>query len=215
MMIFQVNSSLPTLKASVSLRSSNSEQCGLDTAGRKEDIRIFGMGSGGGTTFLQNSLLTMKFPLIQPLSRARLERARTVIPPLPRDYHVHRPGNLHPLSLSKEFSRSHARRPLVLGYADRFGLNTTSAILFPSTLSLRGRNTFSVESCKLSRPKVNHPTENLLIDKDNHKSQSYPDPMVRASRSFIDRISELAALEVETVKQEKLKKMRKSRKLQS
>lgn len=42
--------------------------------------------------------------------------------------------------------------------------------------------------------------------------QSYPDPMVGASRSFIHRISELSSLEGETVRQEKLKKLRKSKK---
>lgn len=45
-----------------------------------------------------------------------------------------------------------------------------------------------------------------------HAGQSYPDPMVGASRSFIHRISELSSLEGETVRQEKLKKMRKPRK---
>eukprot|EP00064_Thunnus_orientalis_P002148 superscaffoldBa00000149_g2155 len=142
----------------------------------------------------------------------RLESTRTVIPPLPRDFHVHRPGNLHHFSLSKEFSHSHAGRPFTLGYPERYKLNTSPAILFPSTLVLNGRNTFSVESCKLSRPKVNYPTYNLLTAKDNQKSQSYPDPMVGASRSFIHRISELSSLEGETVRQEKLKKLRKSRK---
>ncbi|XP_044033272.1 uncharacterized protein si:ch211-171b20.3 [Siniperca chuatsi] len=142
----------------------------------------------------------------------RLERTRTVIPPLPRDYHVHRPGNLHPYSHSKEISHSHAGRPFTLGYPERYDLNTSPAILFPSTLVLNGRNTFSVENCKLSRPKVNYPTHNLPTVKDNQKSQSYPDPIVGASRSFIHRISELSSLEGETVRQEKLKKMRKPRK---
>ncbi|XP_023131863.1 uncharacterized protein si:ch211-171b20.3 [Amphiprion ocellaris] len=143
---------------------------------------------------------------------ARLERTRTVIPPLPRDYHVHRTGNLHPLSLSKELSHSHAGRPFTLGYPERYELNTNPAILFPSTLVLNGRNTFSVKNCTLSRPKVNYPTFNLPTVKDNQKSQIYPDPMVGASRSFIHRISELSSLEGETVRQEKLKKMRKPKK---
>ncbi|XP_038583216.1 uncharacterized protein si:ch211-171b20.3 isoform X1 [Micropterus salmoides] len=141
----------------------------------------------------------------------RLERTRTVIPPLPRDYHVHRRGNLHPFSLSKELSHSLAGRPFTLGYPERYELNTSPAILFPSMLVLNGRNTFSVENCKFSRPKVNYPTHNLPTV-DNQKSQSYPDPMLGASRSFIHRISELSSLEGETVRQEKLKKMRKPRK---
>ncbi|TDG97188.1 hypothetical protein EPR50_G00223940 [Perca flavescens] len=143
---------------------------------------------------------------------ARLERTRTVIPPMARDYHVHRPGNQHPLSLSKKLSHSHAGRPFDLGYPERYELNTTPSILFPSTLVLKGRNTFSAENCQLSRPKVNYPTYNPLTVKDNQKSQSYPDPVVGASRSFIHRISELSTLEGETVRQEKLKKMRKAKK---
>nr|XP_046228080.1 uncharacterized protein si:ch211-171b20.3 [Scatophagus argus] len=141
-----------------------------------------------------------------------IERTRSVIPPLPRDYHVHRHGNLHPFSLSKELSHSHAGPPLTLGYPERHELIASPAILLPSTLVLNGRNTFLVEKCKLSRPKVNYPTYNLLPVKDNQKSQSYPDPMVGASRSFIHRISELSSLEGETVRQEKLKKMKKARK---
>ncbi|XP_068565597.1 uncharacterized protein si:ch211-171b20.3 [Cebidichthys violaceus] len=144
---------------------------------------------------------------------ASLERTRTVIPQLSRNYHVHRPGNLHPFSLSKELSHSHSGRPFTLGYPERYKLNTTPAILFPSTLVLNGRNTFTVENCKLSRPKVKYPTTyNLLSVKDHQKSQSYPDPVVGASRSFIHRITELSSLEGETVRQEKLKKMRKPKK---
>ncbi|XP_029004201.2 uncharacterized protein si:ch211-171b20.3 [Betta splendens] len=151
---------------------------------------------------------------------ARLERASTVIPRLPRDYSVARPGNLYPFSFSKELSHSHARRPFTLGYPERYGLKTNPAILFPPTLVLNGRNTFPVENCKLSRPKVNYPTYNLVTVKDNqktscHTDQSYPDPMVKASRSFVHRISELSSLEGETVRQERLKKLRKARKLPS
>ncbi|XP_073343964.1 uncharacterized protein [Pagrus major] len=169
------------------------------------------MGADGGqAAFRQNDHMRRKFPVMQPLSS--FERTRTVIPPLPRDYHVHRPGNLHPLSLSKQLSHSHAGRPFTLGYPERYELNTSPAVLVPSALVLNGRNTLSVENCKLSRPKVNYPTYKLLTVKDNQKSQSFPDPMLGASRSFIHRISELSSLEGETVRQEKLKKMRKTRK---
>ncbi|XP_034718534.1 uncharacterized protein si:ch211-171b20.3 isoform X2 [Etheostoma cragini] len=85
---------------------------------------------------------------------ARLEGTRTVIPPLATGYHVHRPGNQHPLSLSKKLFHSHAGRPFTLGYPERFELNTNPAILFPSALVLNGRNTFSAENCKRSRPKA-------------------------------------------------------------
>ncbi|TNN88977.1 hypothetical protein EYF80_000855 [Liparis tanakae] len=64
---------------------------------------------------------------------------------------------------------------------------------------LNGRNTFTVENCKLSRPSVKYPTTpNLPSVKDYQKSQSYPDPVVGASRSFIHRVFELSSLEGET-----------------
>uniref|UniRef100_A0A3Q3FI67 Uncharacterized protein n=1 Tax=Labrus bergylta TaxID=56723 RepID=A0A3Q3FI67_9LABR len=44
---------------------------------------------------------------------------------------------------------------------------------------------------------------------------SFPDPMVGAPRSFIHRVTELSSLEGETVRQEKLKKMKKQRKAPS
>ncbi|XP_045905034.1 uncharacterized protein si:ch211-171b20.3 isoform X2 [Micropterus dolomieu] len=213
-MTFQVNASLtlPTAKALISEGSSNCSQRGLDAAGYPA-FRNLRMGAGGRRAAMShNNHIRRAFPVIQPLSSTRLERTRTVIPPLPRDYHVHRSGNLHPFSLSKELSHSLAGRPFTLGYPERYELNTSPAILFPSMLVLNGRNTFSVENCKFSRPKVNYPTHNLPTVKDNQKSQSYPDPMLGASRSFIHRISELSSLEGETVRQEKLKKMRKPRK---
>ncbi|XP_041824959.1 uncharacterized protein si:ch211-171b20.3 [Melanotaenia boesemani] len=145
-------------------------------------------------------------------SCVRLERTRTAIPPLPRDYPVHRLADLHPFNLSKELSRSHAGQPFTLGYPRRYEVNTSPAILFPTTLVLNGRNAFTVANSKLSRPKVNYPTYHPMTVKDNQKSQSYQDPMIGAPRSFIHRISELSSLEGETVRQENLKKMRKSRK---
>ncbi|XP_058481483.1 uncharacterized protein si:ch211-171b20.3 [Solea solea] len=136
----------------------------------------------------------------------------TVIPPLPRDYRVHRPGNHYPFSLSKELSHRHAEQPFTLGYPERYELNPDPAVLVPSTFFLNGRCNLSVEKYKLSRPKVNYPTCNLLTVQDNQKSQSYPDPVVGASRSFIHRISELSSLEADTVRQEKLRKRRQPRK---
>ena len=40
---------------------------------------------------------------------------------------------------------------LLSSYPERYELNPSAAILLPSTLFLNGRNTFSVENCKLSR----------------------------------------------------------------
>ncbi|KAK1884707.1 High osmolarity signaling protein sho1 [Dissostichus eleginoides] len=233
MMTFQVNASLlPTAnKALTSDRGSSCSHPGLEApcpAYRSSEREV------------EN--IRRKLPLIQPLSRSRdwntwsggfmvggsphsvrednditgrhflfekqcvqPERTRTVVPPLQR-------GSLHPFSLSKEPSHSRGGRPFTLGYAPRYDLTSSPAHVFPSSLILSGRNSFSVESCKLSRPKVNYPTYSLLNSKDNQKSPSYPDPVLGASRSFFHRISELSSLEGETVRQEKLKKMRKLKK---
>ncbi|XP_034026012.1 uncharacterized protein si:ch211-171b20.3 isoform X2 [Thalassophryne amazonica] len=136
-----------------------------------------------------------------------LQGTRTVIPPLHTD-HLHRPGNLRPYNLSKELFHSHAARLCTL----RCELKQNPAILFPSTLVLKGRSPFSMQSCKFSRPKVDYPVFNLLPFGDKMKDQSYPDPIIGASRSFIHRISELLSLEGDTVRQEKLKKTRKHKK---
>ncbi|TWW71181.1 60S ribosomal protein L7 [Takifugu flavidus] len=117
-------------------------------------------------------------------------------------------NRLHPFSLCQELSRSHAGRPFALGYSSRYKPNTSSS--FPPTLVLKGRNTFLAENCKLSRPTVNYPTYSLLIVKDSQKRPSYPDPMARASRSFLNRISELSSLEGKTIRQEKRLKTKKT-----
>nr|XP_040022934.1 uncharacterized protein si:ch211-171b20.3 isoform X2 [Gasterosteus aculeatus aculeatus] len=177
-----------------------------------------GVGAGGQPALGQNNHMRRKLPAIQPPSSVRLERTRTVIPQLSRNYHMHRPGSLHPFGLSKELSHSHSGQPFTLGYPKRYELNATPAILFPSTLVLNGRNTFTEENCKRSsRPKLNYPTGcNLRSAKDHRqKSQSYPDPVVGAPRSFIHRVSELSNLEGETVRQEKLKKKGKPKKTPS
>ncbi|KAM4718705.1 uncharacterized protein C8orf89 homolog isoform 1-T1 [Anableps anableps] len=151
---------------------------------------------------------------------ADLDRTRTVIPPLRRDNNEHPPAKPHPFSLSNEPHSIHSERPFTLGFHRSYGVNTSPTILFPTTFVVNTRNTFSVESCKLNRSKVHHATYNPVTVKDNqkislgclHESQSYSDPMVGAPRSFIHRISKLSSLEGETVRQEKLKKIRKSRK---
>ncbi|XP_056155056.1 putative uncharacterized protein C8orf89 [Lampris incognitus] len=91
-------------------------------------------------------------------------------------------------------------------------MNTGPAMLFPSALVLNDRSTFSVDACRLDRPRVSYATCNPFAIGDNQKNLSYPDPMVGASHSFIHRMSELSCLEGETVRQEKLKSIRKTRK---
>ncbi|XP_054893263.1 uncharacterized protein si:ch211-171b20.3 [Poeciliopsis prolifica] len=168
----------------------------------------------------------------------KLERTRTTIPPLQKDTNEHRHVKLHPLSLSAELPSIPSARFFTLGQNIKrhYGRskeplaapetqvadprNSGVNISPPSTLILSGKNNFSVESCKFSRPKVHYPTYNPATVKDNqksclHASQTYSDPIIGASRSFIHRISELSSLEGETVRHEKIKKISKSKKCPS
>ncbi|TNM96163.1 hypothetical protein fugu_015824 [Takifugu bimaculatus] len=81
-----------------------------------------------------------------------------------------------------------------------FNLNQTN---LPVTFML-------ITNLHLCRPTVNYPTYSLLIVKDSQKRPSYPDPMARASRSFLNRISELSSLEGKTIRQEKRLKTKKT-----
>ncbi|XP_037311761.2 uncharacterized protein si:ch211-171b20.3 isoform X2 [Pungitius pungitius] len=219
-----INSSVMTLQVDAPLSAAPEERSG-DTRRGPDPVSLrypahsrLAVGAGGHPALGQNNHMRRKLPAIQPLSSARIERTTTVIPQLSKNYHVRRPGgDLHPFSLSEQLSHSHSGRPFTLCYPKRFELNTTPAILFPSTLVLNGRNAFTKENCKLTRPKLNNPTCcNLLNVKDlRQKSPSYPDPVVGAPRSFIHRISELSSLEGETERQEKLKKKGKPKKTAS
>ncbi|XP_021417923.2 uncharacterized protein si:ch211-171b20.3 isoform X2 [Oncorhynchus mykiss] len=133
------------------------------------------------------------------------------IPPLPRDYQIHRSGHLHHYTLHKELSQAPAR-PCAFGSYD---LTSVPAILLPAAASLNGRNPFSTEGYK-NRPRVNNRTCSLFTIGANQKSQSYPDPVSGApSASIIQRLSEIASLEGETVRQEKIKKIKKNRRQDS
>ncbi|RVE58850.1 hypothetical protein OJAV_G00198320 [Oryzias javanicus] len=140
-----------------------------------------------------------------------LHQDRGLIPPLPRNFHLHKPATLHPLNFSKPMAQRHTGRPLTLSCRGRYEDNTNPAILLSSSFILNGQNTFSGENCKLMRPKVSYPVYNPVTVKYSQKSQSYPDPLVGAPCAFLQRITELSSLEGETLRQEKSKK-RKSKK---
>ncbi|KAM9416764.1 uncharacterized protein C8orf89 homolog isoform 2-T2 [Salvelinus alpinus] len=135
------------------------------------------------------------------------------IPPLPRDYQIHRSGHLHHYTLHKELSHAPAR-PCAFGSYEAYDLTSVPAILLPAAASLNGRNP-STEGYK-NRPRVNNRTCSLFTIGANQKSQSYPDPVSGApSASIIQRLSEIASLEGETVRQEKIKKIKKTRRQDS
>ncbi|XP_077592335.1 putative uncharacterized protein C8orf89 homolog isoform X2 [Stigmatopora nigra] len=133
---------------------------------------------------------------------------KNVTPPL-RCGHAHQEGDKQPTGLSDMLLSSHLqRRPFTFSYSERCKPKLSPKTFLPSTFFLRGLTTYPVQNCKTSRAKVNYTSYNLL----NLKSQSYPDPLMGASRFFLQRITELLSLECETAKQEKLRKIRISRK---
>ncbi|CAL8400235.1 unnamed protein product [Arctogadus glacialis] len=140
-----------------------------------------------------------------------IQRTGSLIPPLPKNYHVHRTGKLQPIGAP------HGQgRPLSLSSCEGYSLGTNPTFLLPSALVLNKRNTISVDHCLLNRPKGNQRTYNLLTIKDIQKGQgSFPDPVAGgAPYPFLQRVSELAALEGDTARQEKLVKS-KNRKQES
>ncbi|XP_077480709.1 putative uncharacterized protein C8orf89 homolog [Stigmatopora argus] len=144
---------------------------------------------------------------IQSLNGDGIQK-KNVTPPQ-RYGHVHQEGEKQLIGLSDMLLSSHVRRrPFTFSYSERCKPKLSPKAMLPSTLFLRGLNTYQLQNCKTSRAKVNYTSCNLL----NLKSQSYPDPLMGASRSFLHRISELLSLEGETAKQEKLKKIRLCRK---
>ncbi|XP_062335723.1 uncharacterized protein si:ch211-171b20.3 isoform X1 [Osmerus eperlanus] len=155
------------------------------------------------------------------LKDERFLRSSGAIPPLPRDYQVHRSGNLNRYSCLKERSLGPSR-PLTLGCYEGYDLTSGPAILLPSAISLTGRHSLSIDGCK-HRPRVGNRTCSLFTIGAHQKSvlsvclpaQTYPDPVSGASASFIQRLSEISYLEGETIRQEKIKKLKKSRKQDS
>ncbi|XP_070960416.1 uncharacterized protein [Oncorhynchus clarkii lewisi] len=144
------------------------------------------------------------------------------IPPLPRDYQIHRSGHLHHYTLHKELSQAPAR-PCVFGSYEAYDLTSVPAILLPAAASLNERNPFSTEgyknssACHSRPPRLLHRRRLFRPSQFNVASaQSYPDPVSGApSASIITRLSEIASLEGETVRQEKIKKIKKNRRQDS
>ncbi|CAL8319187.1 unnamed protein product [Boreogadus saida] len=143
-----------------------------------------------------------KLPYIPSLANDHIQRTGTLIPPLPKNYHVHRTGKLQPIGGPPGHGRA-----LCLSSCEGFSLGTSPTFLLPSALVLNKRTTISVDHCLLNRPKGNQRTYTLLTIKDVPKGQgSFPDPVAGAPYPFLQRVSELAALEGDTARQEKLVK---------
>ncbi|XP_051910193.1 uncharacterized protein LOC127593043 isoform X3 [Hippocampus zosterae] len=183
------------------------------------DLR--GPGSGGCQTkafgrWVRRSA-SRRPPFRQPVrtlpSFQPCKEKTSVLPPLGGN--LHHQENMQLFGFSKMLSDGPGWRPFTLSYSEGYKPKVNHAACFPSTLVLQGLSTFPVQNCKYSRAKVNDPGYDLPTVQDNVTSQSYADPVMGASCSFLHRISELSCLEGETVRQEKLKRTSMSRKASS
>ncbi|KAL4635175.1 hypothetical protein GN956_G14544 [Arapaima gigas] len=114
------------------------------------------------------------------------------------------------LLLHDDFSHGHSK-PLAFGSYEGCDLTAAAAVLFPAvTLANTGKASYSFEPCK-NRPTINNQPCGLFTKSTDQKSQMYTDPMCGAPVPFVHRLSEISFLVVETVRQEKLQKHRRSR----
>lgn len=116
-------------------------------------------------------------------------RTSGYVPPVQRNYHVHR------------------------SY-EGYDLTSGPTVLLPSAISLNGRQPLSLDGYR-HRPRMGNRTCSLFTIGACQKTQTYPDPVSGASASFVHRLSEISSLEGETVRQEKIRKLKKSKKQES
>ncbi|KAI1889070.1 hypothetical protein AGOR_G00175270 [Albula goreensis] len=144
----------------------------------------------------------------------RLPKPNSFIPPLPQDYQGHSSNQINRFTLEKELSHSPSK-PFDLGSYERYDLTSVPAIMIPLTAqSLGGKPVFSAD-VQINRPRVNNQTYGPFQNSQNKKSSTYIDPVCGASASFVQRLSEMASLEGETMRHENLKKLKKTKRLES
>ncbi|XP_016134069.1 uncharacterized protein [Sinocyclocheilus grahami] len=124
--------------------------------------------------------------------------------PLFQEFHVYRSHNLTRFAHRKELC-PHDPRPLICG-SDY--LTSFPSVLLPAiTPSISGRLCLS-QNYK-NRLRMKNRVHNLFSYGANNKTQSYPDPHLGASASFVQRLTEISSLEAETVRQERMKRLKK------
>ncbi|XP_036413817.1 uncharacterized protein si:ch211-171b20.3 [Colossoma macropomum] len=136
---------------------------------------------------------------------------KPILPLVFRDYGVHRSHNLNRFSHRKQLSYR-MTKPCTFGSFEEYDLPTAPSVLLTvTTPPIRGRRsiTFTESSKNRSRIRVTNRVHNLLTVRFNNTTQSYPDPVLGAPPSFVQRISEISSLQEETVRQEKLKNLKK------
>ncbi|XP_035268842.1 uncharacterized protein si:ch211-171b20.3 isoform X2 [Anguilla anguilla] len=144
----------------------------------------------------------------------RLPKPNSFIPPLPRDYQVHRSNDINRFMLHKELSHSPSK-PFSISSYEGYDLTSVPAMVLPVTVqSLCGKPSFSSDT-HINRPRGNNQTSGLFRIGASKKSYAYTDPVCGASASFVARLSEMASLEGETMRQENLKKLKRTKRAES
>ncbi|XP_066924041.1 uncharacterized protein [Clytia hemisphaerica] len=110
--------------------------------------------------------------------------------------------------MTSQLLKCDPRQLLVTGYrSDVF----TSRPFLPATKSLKTTTATASSSYhgnKQTTPKTHHSFRWKTKPSNTARVNNYPDPMYSADSAFLQRVTEMASLEVETVKTEKWKKMR-------
>ncbi|XP_062377734.1 uncharacterized protein si:ch211-171b20.3 [Sardina pilchardus] len=127
--------------------------------------------------------------------------------PLPRPYRVQKSNNFQRFSLFRQACNNPSKPCCPF---EGYDLTSVPSRLLPATSAVPEKS-FSVDIFK-HRSRISNRTCSLFTIGANHKSQFFPDPVAGAPASFIQRLSEISSLEGETLRQEKMKKMKKSRK---
>ncbi|XP_051542941.1 uncharacterized protein si:ch211-171b20.3 [Myxocyprinus asiaticus] len=121
-----------------------------------------------------------------------------------QEFHVYQSHNFTRFAHRKEFSQSNPK-PLIFG-SDY--LTSFPSVLLPATTpSVSEKHCLSLNYKNRSRMKSR--ARNLFTVGANKKPQSYPDPLLSASASFVQRLMEISSLEADTVRQEKIKRLKK------
>ncbi|XP_016390560.1 uncharacterized protein LOC107725701 isoform X1 [Sinocyclocheilus rhinocerous] len=124
--------------------------------------------------------------------------------PLSQEFHVYRSHNLTRFAHRKELCPRDPR-PLICG--SDYLASFPSVLLPATTPSVSGRLCLS-QNYK-NRLRMKNRARYLFSDGANNKTQSYPDPHLGASASFVQRLTEISSLEAETVRQERMKRLKK------
>ncbi|KAJ8413421.1 hypothetical protein AAFF_G00094170 [Aldrovandia affinis] len=139
----------------------------------------------------------------------RVSKPNSFIPPLPRDYQVQRSNHINRFTPLRELSHG-PPKPFSPGSYE--GYDLSPGIVLPATVHPFGGKPSFITDAHINRPRINNQLSGLSANK---KSYTYADPVCGASASFVQRLSEISSLEGETIRQESLKKLKKTKRLES